>query len=242
MTDDRDNLFAGDGPGTLFRFDEQVVRVFPDMISRSVPGYGLIVPMTGLLARRYAQNDTDIFDLGCSLGATSLAISQAVDRRGVRIIAVDNSSAMVKEFSRKLAATPPRLPVVVRNEDVLDTQIRNASVVVLNFTLQFLDPAERQGLIDRAAAGLCDGGALILSEKIRFPDADEQLDQDDWHQAFKRSQGYSELEISRKRSALENVLQPDDEATHSARCCRAGLSRPRRWFQCFAFASYIAFK
>jgi len=242
MSDERDRLFSGDGPDACFRFDEQVVRVFPDMISRSVPGYGLIVPMTGLLARRYAQDDTVVFDLGCSLGATSLAISQAVDRTGVKIVAVDNSAAMVEAFTRKLAATPPRLPIEVRNEDMTGTRIRNASVVVLNFTLQFLDRAERQGLIDRVAAGLRDGGALILSEKIHFPDAEEWRDQDGWHHAFKRSQGYSELEIARKRSALENVLQPDDEATHFERFRRAGLSRPRRWFQCFTFASYIAFK
>ena len=68
-----------------FVFDERVVRVFPDMINRSVPGYALVVPMTGMLARRYAQDQTNLYDLGCSLGAVSLAMRSAVRSQGTRI-------------------------------------------------------------------------------------------------------------------------------------------------------------
>ncbi len=243
MSNEQDRLFAHSRAGSVgFQFDEQVVRVFPDMIARSVPGYELVVPMIGLLARRYAQARTNIYDFGCSLGAVSLAMGLAVRTSDTSIIAVDNSRAMVKQCRQNLVANQPAIPVEVRLENILDTPVQNASVVVLNYSLQFLDRNQRQTLLERISAGLCTGGVVIISEKLCFPDSAEQEDQTEWHHAFKRSQGYSELEIAQKRNALENVLQPDTEATHLARLKRAGLSRPRRWFQCFSFASYIAFK
>lgn len=243
MTDEQDRLFAKSRAMTSgFRFDEQVVKVFPDMISRSVPGYELVVPMIGMLARRYARPDSNLYDLGCSLGAASLAMSLAVRAGGTKIVAVDNSEAMVNRCRKVIAENPGAVPVDVRLQNMRDTPVENASVVVLNFTLQFLDPDQRQALIDRIAAGMRSGGALILSEKICFEDEGEQADQTAWHHEFKRTQGYSDLEIAQKRDALEDVLKPETEATHLRRFERAGFSRCRRWFQCFSFASYIAFK
>lgn len=243
MTDEQDRLFAKSRAVTAgFRFDEQVVKVFPDMISRSVPGYELVVPMIGMLARRYAQPDSVLYDLGCSLGAASLAMSLAVRAGGTRIVAVDNSEAMVERCRRVVAEHRGEVPIDVRLQNMRETPIDNASVVVLNFTLQFLDPEERQAMIDRIAAGMRTGGALILSEKICFEDEREQADQTAWHHDFKRTQGYSDLEIAQKRNALEDVLKPETEAQHLQRFERAGFVRSRRWFQCFSFASFIAFK
>lgn len=243
MNDEQDKLFAQNRALTTgFRFDEQVVKVFPDMIARSVPGYELVVPMIGMLARRYAQNDSNIYDLGCSLGASSLAMSLAVNTSGVRIIAVDNSEAMVVRCRKNVTEQSGALPIDVHLQDITNTPVENASIVVLNFTLQFLSPDQRQSLINRISAGMCEGGALIISEKICFEDAQEQAEQTAWHHDFKRAQGYSELEIAQKRNALEDVLRPETEAVHFKRMQQAGLSRCHRWFQCFSFASYIAFK
>ncbi len=243
MSDEQDNLFASSRALTTgFCFDEQVVKVFPDMIARSVPGYELVVPMIGMLARRYAQPDSNIFDLGCSLGAASLAMGSAVRAKGTQIIAVDNSGAMVTRCRKNIADTPVSIPIDVRLQNMLDTQIVNASVVVLNFTLQFLDRDQRGTLINQIVSGMCSGGVLIISEKVCFDDALEQEDQTAWHHDFKRSQGYSELEIAQKRNALEDVLRPETEAVHFKRLEQAGLCRATRWFQCFSFASYIAFK
>lgn len=243
MSDEQDKLFAKNRALTTgFRFDEQVVKVFPDMIARSVPGYELVVPMIGMLARRYAQNDSNIYDLGCSLGAASLAMSLAVRTGGTRIVAVDNSEAMVLRCRKNVAEQSVGLPIDVHLQDILITPIENASVVVLNFTLQFLSPDQRQSLINRISEGLLEGGALIISEKICFEGSQEQADQTAWHHDFKRAQGYSELEIAQKRNALEDVLRPETETAHFKRLQQAGLSRHYRWFQCFSFASYIAFK
>ena len=243
MNKEHDNLFAKSRAlSSGFRFDEQVVRVFPDMIARSVPGYELVVPMIGMLARRYAQPDSKIYDLGCSLGAASLAMSLAIRASGTEIIAVDNSEAMVARFKKVMENHIGGVPIEVQLQNMVDTEIENASVVVLNFTLQFLDQDQRQALINQIATGMRTGGALIISEKICFENKQEQANQTAWHHDFKGTQGYSELEIAQKRNALEDVLRPETEASHFKRLRQAGLSGSYRWFQCFSFASYISFK
>lgn len=240
--DQPDRIFAsGQARQGSFRFDENVVRVFPDMIARSVPGYELIVPMTGLLARRYAQPGTRIYDLGCSLGASTLAMAGAVRAEGVRFVAVDSSRPMIERFRERLADAPPA-DVELHCEDLRDTAVENASVVVMNFTLQFIAPADRLGLLRKIAAGMAPGGVLLIAEKLRFEDASSQQDQAAWHHDFKRAMGYSDLEIAAKRTALEKVLEPDTYAQHEARLKAAGFGRVERWFQCFAFQALIAFR
>jgi tRNA (cmo5U34)-methyltransferase len=241
----KDRLFERpEGEPGDFVFDERVVRVFPDMISRSVPGYAHIVAMTGLLAARYARDDSLLYDLGCSLGAVALAMSQVVKARGVEIIAVDNSPAMIARLDELLGErrTPGCLPVRTRCEDLMRCAIRNASVVALNFTLQFVEPGARPLLLRRIADGLCPGGVLLLSEKVRFESTEEQRLQTEWHHDFKRAQGYSELEIARKREALENVMQPDSLPRHRQRLLAAGFDRVYAWHQDFNFVSLIAFR
>lgn len=241
----RDRLYedrlteAGD-----FVFDERVVRVFPDMIRRSVPGYGTIVPMIGMLARRYAQPGTRLYDLGCSLGAATLAMRAAVRAPDLRIVAVDNSPEMIAGLERELAerGNDGRPEVELRLADLMQTPVERASVVVLNFTLQFVDPAARDGLLARIATGTVPGGVLLLSEKIRFDDPEEQALQTGWHHDFKRAQGYSELEIARKRDALENVLVPETLQRHRERLSAAGYARVVPWFQGFNFVSMVAFR
>jgi tRNA (cmo5U34)-methyltransferase len=241
----KDRLFDSEisTPGD-FVFDDRVVQVFPDMIKRSVPGYSLVVPMIGLLARRYAQADSNLYDLGCSLGAVTLAMRDAVQVVGGRIIAVDNSGDMIRQLKKTLQSAngSAALQVHPRHQDILDTRIENASVVVLGFTLQFVEPSSRLGLLKNIAAGLNPGGIMVLSEKIRFEDALEQDLQTAWHHDFKRAQGYSDLEIARKRDALENVMKPDCLQEHMDRMLEAGFGRVYQWFQGFNFVSMVAFK
>jgi len=241
----KDRLYtAGASEVQDFVFDERVVRVFPDMINRSVPGYGMIVPMAGLLARRYARDNSTLYDLGCSLGAVALAMSQAVRASNARIVAVDNSPAMIARLCETLGAADREalIPVQPVCGDLQEVPIENASVVALNFTLQFVEPASRLPLLRRIAAGLLPGGILILSEKIRFDAPREQSLHTEWHHDFKRAQGYSDLEISRKRDALENVMQPDSEPRHRERLLEAGFSEVYPWFQAFNFLSLVAFR
>jgi tRNA (cmo5U34)-methyltransferase len=222
-----------------FAFDEQVAAVFPDMIRRSVPGYAPIVGMIGLLAEQHAQPNSRLYDLGCSLGAASAAMRARVTQAGCELIAVDNAPAMVKRAQEALQNTPG-IPVTVRCADIREVPVENASVVVLNFTLQFVPPADRLELLRRIRNGMRSDAILVLSEKIAGADMRQDQLLTDMHHAFKRANGYSDLEISQKRSALERVLLPETLAAHQRRLAEAGFSRSDVWFQCFNFASLVA--
>ena len=227
-----------------FAFNEDVVRVFPDMIKRSVPGYPTIVENLGVLAAQFAQPHSALYDLGCSLGAVTQALRRHVRSDDCRVIAVDNSPAMVERCAEYLHAQDAMfqelLPVEVIEADILALEFQPASLVALNFTLQFIAPEQRLELLTRIRQALLPGGALILSEKLCFADAQQQTLLNDLHIAFKRANGYSELEIAQKRSALENVMKPDSLEVHRQRLLEAGFSQVVPWFQCLNFASLVA--
>ena len=131
------------------------------------------------------------------------------------------------------------MPVELICADIRDVKIQQASLVVMNFTLQFIAPEHRQALLDRIYQGLKPGGVLLVSEKVGF-DAAEQEWMSELHHAFKKANGYSELEISQKRTALERVLRPDTPATHRRRLHQAGFADCVQWFQCLNFVSFVA--
>ena len=239
----KDDIFAkplGDVAG--FTFDQSVVEVFPDMIQRSVPGYSTIVAMIGTLAERFAQAGSRCYDLGSSLGAATLAMRHRIPAADCEIIAVDNSPAMIERARTVIAADSGQLPVQLVCADLQNVSIEDASVVVLNFTLQFIATEERKEILQKIYDGLRPGGVLILSEKVAFSDADHQELMIDLHHAFKAANGYSALEIAQKRSALENVLIPETLFDHRERLKSVGFSSVDVWFQCFNFASMIAIK
>ena len=239
----QDNIFASPLSEIVdFVFDENVVDVFPDMINRSVPGYSTVINMLGIIAEQYAKPNTRLYDLGCSLGAASLSMRHRLTADGCEIISVDNAQAMIERLDKILQRDNSKTPVQTMCADVQDVVIKDASVVVMNYTLQFIPLSERKKIISKIYQGLNEGGCFILSEKLAFSDADENEKQIALHHAFKKSNGYSDLEIAQKRSALENVLISETQETHIQRLKESGFKQVFPWFQCFNFASFIAIK
>lgn len=225
-----------------FTFDESVAEVFPDMIQRSIPGYSNIITAIGMLASRFVTENSNVYDLGCSRGAATLSARRNIDKTGVKIIGVDNSQPMVERCRQHINAYQSAVPVEIICDDIRQVEIKNASMVILNFTLQFLPPEDRKALLEKIYQGLNPNGVLVLSEKFRFED--ERVDEllIDLHHQFKRANGYSELEVSQKRTALENVMRTDSITTHKARLADVGFNQVELWFQCFNFGSMIAVK
>lgn len=237
---ERDRIYARPMEQIVdFRFDEQVANVFPDMLKRSVPGYSTMIALTGILAARYAQANSSLYDLGCSLGASTLAMRHRVHAENCKLISVDTSAPMLERCRAVLDQEDSPLPVELIEQDIRETPIHCASVVVLNLTLQFLPPADRSTLLQRIHSGMLPGGVLILTEKI---DAGPDSVLPELHTAFKLANGYSDLEISQKRSALENVMIPEALDTHRDRIEQAGFTGFEVCFQCLNFASMIAFR
>jgi tRNA (cmo5U34)-methyltransferase len=238
LIDPTDALFAAATPPTDFVFDAAVAQVFPDMIRRSVPGWPELLRAIGLLAVRVAVPGRPIYDLGCSLGATSAALLARLPE--ARIVAVDNAPAMLDGLRARLAAPVAAGRITPVCADIADVPVADAGLIVLNLTLQFVPQRSRFHLLKRLRKGLVRGGALILVEKVVWPDRDIDMLMDELHQDFKRAQGYSDMEIARKRAALEQVLIPEDIETHEQRLRGAGFRFVERWFQCLNFVGWVA--
>ena len=215
-----------------FAFDESVAEVFQDMIRRSVPGYETVVACTGLIAARHLPAGGNCYDLGCSLGASSHAVLRARGEGDCRVVAIDGSAAMI-ERARALAPGESRIEWLVA--DIRKVELRSANVVMLNFVLQFLPPADRLPLLTRIRAALAPGGVLLLAEKLAASPEVEEV-----HLDFKRANGYSDLEIAQKRTALENVMRIDGLDVHEERLAAAGFGEVETWFRCLNWGAMIA--
>lgn len=241
MQSSRDSIYATPlGQVDNFAFDTKVAEVFPDMISRSVPGYTTMVQTLGMLAARFAQPNTKVYDLGCSLGAVSIAMKQQIEVADVEIIGVDNSPAMVERCQTHVNAWRGATPVHIECADILDYELQPCSVVAMNFTLQFIPPEQRKALLTKIFNALQPGGVLLLSEKVKHSHALAEEVIVDLHHNFKRLNGYSELEIAQKRAAIEQVMRIDSAETHQQRLNEIGFNPVQNWYRCFNFTSWFA--
>jgi len=220
-----------------FAFTEEVAAVFPDMIRRSVPGYETMVPVTGLIAARHLGDSGRAFDLGCSLGATSLAILQNSPSPDIAVIGIDSSAAMIAAASK--AVVDSRATFI--EQDLREADVTGAKVVVLNLVLQFIDPGGRLDVLTRIRSQLAEDGLLIVSEKVRHTDPLLHDLYDSTHLAWKQANGYSALEVSQKRTALENVMHIDTEEVHGQRFTTAGFQRAVQWYRCLNWASFLVY-
>jgi tRNA (cmo5U34)-methyltransferase len=244
MTDDE--IYKLDDGSEPFRFNENVARVFPDMLKRSIPGYAASIEAIGSLAARYVRAGTTCYDLGCSLGAATLAMRHGIDQPCCRVVAIDSASAMI-ERCREIIDEDDRLngpetQVDIAQDDIRNAHIANASMVVLNYTLQFIDAADRDAVLQNIYDGLNEGGVLVLAEKVVDDDPHMEELLVDLHHEHKRRNHYSALEVARKRAALEDVLVPETVQAHRERLQRVGFSRSAVWLRYFNFVSIIAFR
>ena len=252
MSDKIDNIYRQTSqqegsplsPTGSFRFDARVADVFNDMISRSVPGYSQILNMLPTLTKQLKQPSSNYYDLGCSLGAGMLAMAQGFETEELtdtNIIGIDNSTAMLNQARNKLSAFKD-VPFKLKEQDIQSSDIDNAAIVLMNFTLQFIPLNDRMSMINKIFHGLHDGGALILSEKIKFKESSTHDLLTDIHHQYKADQGYSQLEIAQKRDAIENVLIPETLDAHTQRLKGAGFRIITPWVQNLQFISILAIK
>lgn len=225
-----------------FVFDDKVASVFQDMVSRSVPGYATTISTIAELATQLLSDGGKAYDLGCSLGSATFAMRHAVGDSDCQIIAVDNSAAMISRARAALESDAAKAKVDFIQGDICDVEIVDASLVVLNFTLQFIPLDQRDALLRKICDGMRPGGVLVLSEKVNLPSAALNEINITLHHNFKRAHGYSDLEISQKRSALENRLIPETIEQHKQRLTSAGFAASDVWYQCFNFMSLMAVK
>lgn len=251
MTSKQDTLFATPlDKNARFSFDEKVVACFPDMIRRSVPGYGQMLAMLPILAKRHCgyrqleggRRVSRIYDLGTSLGAVLFGLADKFAPDELHMIGVDISAAMTARAQELLNQHYPSHHIDIITDDIRHTTLQDCDMIVLNLTLQFLPVGDRLSLLKKCYDALALGGILILTEKVHLNDEQNDAWQVERYYDFKRANGYSDLEISGKRNALENVLMTDTLNTHHNRLMQVGFSRCITWFMFLNFVSIVAFK
>ncbi|MBN2508620.1 MAG: carboxy-S-adenosyl-L-methionine synthase CmoA [Spirochaetales bacterium] len=250
MEDRKDRVFSETlGQIKPFEFNESVAHVFDDMAGRSIPFYSQVEQMTASLAATFWQEDTAVYDLGCSTATCSLLVYEEVQKQygivpgGFEIHAIDSSAPMCTEANEKLRSRGIDSGTIhVRHGDILDIDIKNASVVIMNYTLQFIPPLKREGLIRRIVSGLCENGVLLVSDKTFQTHTDISRIFIDKYYDYKRARGYSELEISQKREALENVLVPYHVKEEETLFLKCGFSSVDIYFSWYNFTSFICVK
>ena len=239
----KDSIFkVGNFNDLTFTFNEEVTEVFEDMIDRSVPGYTSSLRLIENLSRKYFIEGTHCYDLGCSLGASSMSLIKAIGKREGKIFAIDNSPAMIAACEQKCADLIKTGKVKFIKQDVNEAQIDKASIVVINFVLQFLNSKDRDGLLKKVFLGMKQGALLILSEKIHFDNKFRNQTISNLHHQFKSNKGYTKMEISRKRDALEGVLVTDLETLHLQRLESIGFKKVRKVMTNLNFMTLVAEK
>ncbi len=245
--DSKDTLFAIHQVEEDFAFSERVVEVFDDMLDRSIPFYHEVTKGVAQLLTAFTRPDDVIVDLGCATGSALLQLVRLLPDQNRRFIGVDNSSAMLHKARIKTESFSKQDRISFLTQDITELELDPATTApigafLLNYTLQFIRPLRRPAFIHKLFTQLRPGGILILSEKKISHDPLLNRKFIDIYHQFKRERGYSELEIAKKREALENILIPFSIEENRELLMSAGFSSVEPFFQWFNFISFVAIK
>lgn len=243
---ERDQVFDNqDIRGSDFEFNEEVTKVFDDMLTRSVPFYLEQQQLLKTIAQQFYVPGTKIVDLGCSTGTTLIHLAKVLENAN-HLVGYDNSKPMLEKAraNTELAGVSEQIELRYAdlNGDLNAIDFSNASFVTMCWTLQFIRPLKRDALIRKIYDNLVDGGALIVTEKVLTNDSHMNRFFIDFYYEFKRRNGYTEDEIVRKREALENVLIPYRFDENFELFRRNGFEIVETFFQWFNFAGFLCVK
>lgn len=238
----KDTLFQIDTVEEDFVFNERVVEVFDDMVDRSVPFYKEVIASSAQLLERFLTDDDTVYDLGCATGSSLIEFSRLLPNERLNFIGIDNSSPMLDKARLKAELFSCQDRVRFLLADITTFSHKGAGAIILNYTLQFIRPLLREEFLKRLYEHLRPGGVLLVSEKIINHDSRLNREYIEIYHQFKKSRGYSELEIAKKREALENILIPFSINENKTLLANSGFDSIETFFQWFNFCSFIAVK
>ncbi len=228
-----------------FKFNQEVADVFDDMVKRSVPNYEEVHKIILDLCRRAYQSG-HIYDFGCSTATTLQSIGEYFRSNQLEMplmTGIDNSSPMVKKAKNKVKSHGLTQNIHIEHADILTYEPHEeAGMIIMNYTMQFLPLESRQELLEKIYRSLKPGGIFVLSEKVICHD--ESIDDliVELYYDFKRRNGYSEMEISQKREALEDVMRPIKPAEQIQMLSKAGFDKTEMIFRWYNFSCYLGIK
>lgn len=226
----------GDGIHTegRFTFGGDVPERFEEHARRSIPLYDEGHELILKISDSFIGENSVVYDLGCSTGRLLRRLAERHVAQGIRCVGVEREEAMI-EYARRQNAHEA---IDYLPEDVLEFDLgqEKADLIICYYTVQFVRPAVRQDLINRIFQGLRWGGALLLFEKTRGPDARFQDLLTGLYNDFKLDRGYEASEILRKSQSLRGVLEPFSTQGNLDLLARAGFQ------DCMTILKYICFE
>ena len=243
QTEERDEVFVEqDRQAEDFSFNAKVAHVFDDMVSRSVPHYEEMQRMVCELSEDFAKPNTNLYDIGCSTATTLLTLDSILDP-SVSFIGIDNAPDMLEKARQKIAGKTTRRPIYLKTADLhQELSMENASVVTMLLTLQFIRPLYRERVMKMIYSGMNEQGCLLLIEKLTSEDTTFNRLFIQHYYNFKRRNGYSDIEIAKKREALENVLIPYRLEENVLLLKETGFRHIEVFFRWYNFCGIIAVK
>lgn len=224
-----------------FEFDQNVADVFDDMLARSIPYYREVQGLVGDLAGKKLRSNSKVIDLGCSTGTTLALLAKRFAHHHLDLHGVDNSLPMLEKAQEKFRLQGLLQPQW-HHQDILNYQFSQADMILMIYTLQFVEKQKRAELLSQIYQNLNPGGVFVFAEKICSEDEQVHELTTEIYYDFKKRNGYSELEIAQKREALENVLIPDTMQLHLDRLRGVGFRNSELLFRWYNFACFVGFK
>lgn len=231
-----DDIQAGNAD---WSFDGRAARNFDEHVRRSVPFYDDSLELVGRLSDYFLANDSLVYDLGCATGELLQRLGRRHRRPGLRFIGLDRSADMIAVAREKNAADAR---IVCEQEELSQAVFEPADMITALYTLQFVRPAVRQTLFDRVYAALRWGGAFVLFEKVRAPDARFQDIMTGLYNDYKIDAGFSGEEILAKARSLKGVLEPFSTQGNYDLLHRAGFEDYLTVFKYVNFEGILAIK
>jgi len=239
---DKDTIFKIETVEEDFVFNERVVEVMDDMLDRSIPFYRQVIEAQAQLLGGFLEQGDRVYDLGCATGTTLLEFSRLLQDKGLQLVGLDNSAPMLEKARLKSEIFSKEKSLSFILEDITAFDHPGAGGIIVNYTMQFIRPLQREKFLQRLYHNLRPGGILLISEKVICHDRRLNREYIDIYHRFKKSRGYSELEIAKKREALENVLIPFSTDENKTMLKNCGFVSVETYFQWFNFTSLLARK
>ena len=238
----KDDIFRDREWNGGFQFNRRVAEVFDDMLKRSVPCYSQVIEMTARILENFLISGDRVYDLGSSTGTTLIELARRLEHLKLKFTGFDNSAAMVEKATLKAEIYSKKERLKFKKKDITDLDLNQGGAIILNYTMQFISPEIRKDFLTKIHGFLRPGGVLVMSEKVILTDPALNRGFVEFYHDFKRSMGYSEIEISNKREALENVLIPFTAEENLALLKTAGFTNAQPFFQWFNFVSFVGIR
>ena len=225
-----------------WQFSGEVVTNFDEHVKKSVPLYIEGHKITCDLSKFFVKEGSIVYEIGSSTGLLTTKLSRSnQSKKGAQFIGLDIEKDMV-DFANKRIAKNVDVGVSFEHVDVAIAELEKSDLIVCYYTIQFIPPAIRQHVLDKLYQSLNWGGALIMFEKVRAPDARFQDIINTLYLSYKLDQGYSEENIVSKMMSLKGILEPFSTKGNIDMLKRAGFDDIATVQKYLSFEGFLAIK